>query len=129
MSLFRLPNTEPLAEYDPALASRLATVLVETLQQELAPPEPEALRLANEVVWTVTRERDGMWLNLAGGSGVIRAGGGPRRDEKGLTLYVRQTACSLAGRDEDFERWWPHRAAGRVVTQSSCSRPWRRAAT
>ena len=103
MSLFRLPDSEPLAEYDPALASRLATLLVETLQQELAMPEPEALRLANEVVWTVTRERDGMWLNLAHGGDVIGAGGDPRRDEKRLTLYIRQMAYSLAGRDEDFQ--------------------------
>jgi hypothetical protein len=98
-----LPEREPLVEYDPALASRLATLLVETLRQELALPEPDALRLGSEVVWTVTRERDGMWLNLAHGEHVMGVRGNPRRDEEGLALYVRQMAYSLAGRDEDFE--------------------------
>lgn len=99
-----MPDKEPLAEYNPALAGRLATLLVETLQGELATPRPEALRLAGEVVWTVTRGRDGMWLNLAHGTeGAIGVGGDWRRDEDGLTLYVRQTAYALVGRECDFE--------------------------
>lgn len=104
MSLFRLSDKEPLVEYDSALAARLSTLLVEILQGELAKPEREALRLANQVVWTVTRERDGVWLNLAHGTDiVIGVGGHWRRDEDGLTLYVRQMAYELAGRERDFE--------------------------
>lgn len=103
MRLFRLRDTEPLAEYDAALASRLATLLVEVLREELSQPEAEAPRLAGEVTWTVTRERDGMWLNLAHGEHVIGVGGNPRRDEERLTLYVRQMAYSLVGRDADFK--------------------------
>ena len=78
--------------------------MVETLQDELSTPQPEALRLANEVVWTVTRESDGMWLNLTHGTGsVIGVGGDWRRDEDGLTLYVRQMAYELVGREHEFE--------------------------
>ena len=103
MSLFRLPEREPLAEYDAALASRLTALLVGTLQQEHGTSEPEALRLADEVCWTVTRERDGTWLNLAHGGSVIGAGGDPRRNEDRLTLYVRQMAYDLVGREADFQ--------------------------
>ncbi len=105
MSLFRLPDSEPLAEYDPALASRLLTLLVRVLRDELGKPESEAQELAGMVVWTVTRERDGMWLNLTyeGRGTVIGVGGDPRRHEDGLTLYVRQMAYELVGRDRDFQ--------------------------
>ena len=99
-----MPDNEPLAEYDRALASRLATLLVETLHQELGTPEPEALRLADRVVSTVTKERDGVWLNLTHGTGnVIGAGGNWRGHEEGLTLYVRQLAYELVGRERDVE--------------------------
>jgi len=33
----------------------------------------------------------------------VGAGGDARRDEDGLTPYVRQVAYGLVGRDEDFE--------------------------
>jgi len=99
-----LPDSEPLAEYDPALAKRLLTLLTGVLQDELGTPEAEAHELAGKVVWTVTRERDGMWLNLTfDGGSVMGAGGDPRRHEDGLMLWVRQMAYELVGRDCDFE--------------------------
>lgn len=75
---------------------------MDVLRDELAQPEAEAQRLAGAVVWTVTRERGRMWLNLVHGEHYIGVGGNPRRDEKRLTLYVRQMGYSLVGRDEDF---------------------------
>lgn len=104
MSLFRAPREQPLAEYDAAIAGRLTRLLIQTMQTELATPETDARRLASEVVWTVTREGDGVWLNLnhAAGSS-LGVGGNWRRDEAGLTLYVRQMAYSLLGRESDFE--------------------------
>lgn len=104
MSLFRLPDEEPLAEVDAALAARLRALLLQTLQDELTTPEPEALRLADDVTWTVTRERDGMWLTLTRGTqNAIGIGGDWRRDDDGLTLYVRQLAYELVGREREFE--------------------------
>ncbi len=79
VSLFRLPDSEPLAEYDPALAKRLLTLLTDVLRDELGTPESEAQDLAGKVVWTVTRERDGMWLNLTyDGGSIMGVGGDPR---------------------------------------------------
>lgn len=79
-------------------------LLSQTMQDELATPETEALRLAVEVVWTVTREHDGTWLNLTHPAGTaIGVGGNWRRDEAALTLYVRQMAYELVGRESDFE--------------------------
>jgi hypothetical protein len=104
VSLFRLPADEPLAEYDAGLAQRLLTLLTRVLCNELDTSESEARELAAKVVWTVSRERDRMWLNLTyDGGSVIGAGGDPRRNEDGLTLYVRQMAYELVGRDRDFE--------------------------
>ena len=104
MSLFRRPRKQTLAEYDAALAGRLTRLLVETLQKELATPHTEALRLASGVVWTVTREHDGTWLHLTHAAGSrLGVGGNWRRDEAGLTLYVRQMAYDLVGRESDFE--------------------------
>jgi len=37
------------------------------------------------------------------GGSIIGAGGDPRRHEDGVTLYVRQMAYELVGRDRDFE--------------------------
>ena len=60
--------------------------------------------MASEVVWTVTRERDGTWLHLTHAAGSsFSVGGSWRRDEAGLTLYVRQMAYDLVGRESDFQ--------------------------
>jgi len=104
VSLFRLPDSQTLAAYDPDLARRLLTLLTGVLRDELGAPAAEAQKLAGKVVWTVTREGDGTWLNLTlDGGSILGSGGDPRRHEDGLTLYVRQIAYDLVGRDRDFE--------------------------
>lgn len=102
MSLFRVPASEPLAQYDAALAVRLFELLLETLRDELGCPEAEALERAGTVAWTVTRERDGMWLNLTSDGSTIGVGGGSRRDEELLAVHVRQMAYDLCGRELVF---------------------------
>lgn len=99
MKLFRLPEEEPLADNDPALAQRLLQRLLGVLQGELGQSEAEAQRLASEVVWLIRRERDGLWLCMGG----IGVSGTWREDEGGLDLYVRQLAYDLTDRSEDFE--------------------------
>lgn len=104
VSILRLPDRQTLVEYDATLAARLSKLLVDTLQDELGEPEREAVRLASEVGWTVTRELDGAWLKLTHGTDTaLGVGGNWQRDEDGLTLYVRQLAYELAGRASDFE--------------------------
>ena len=73
--MLRLPDTQTLEQYDAALAARLSRLLVDTLQDGLGKPEREAVRLASEVRWTVTRERDGAWLRLTHGTDAVLGGG------------------------------------------------------
>ena len=99
------PVSEELAAYDSALASSLRATLVTALRDELDRPEDEALELAGEVLCPVTREKDGLWLGLThdhSGSS-LGVGGDWRRNKGLLTLYVRQMAYSLVGRDRDFQ--------------------------
>ena len=94
MRFFHKSVSEELAAYDSALASSLRATLVTTLRDELDRAECEALELAGEVLWTVTREKDGLWLGLThdhSGSS-LGVGGDWRRNKGLLTLYVRQMA-------------------------------------
>jgi hypothetical protein len=104
MSTSPVSNSESLAEHDPAQARRLSGVLLGTLRNELGRSADEARELASTVVWTVTRERDGDWLNLTYESGPVIGGGGDLGDdEDGLTVYIRQLAYHLVGREGDFQ--------------------------
>jgi hypothetical protein len=89
----------PLAEYDPALLSRLAARLMTTLTTTLHTSSSVAEALAAEVRWTVERDVDGLWMTMTFPDGTFSAVGGEWPDEHdSLLWYVDDVAYKLAGR-------------------------------